>query len=296
MSLPVTIENEALRVELYPHFGGKILSLIDKADEFELLFDYPAEFPTTPQYDQPYSGSYCAGWDECFPAVGPGPYPTHPYKGIGVPDHGELWGLPSTIVPIKDGIITEWQGLRFGYHFLRRLWLDGPVLNAEYTVQNLAPFDFHFVWSLHALASMNVPVELGLPGGVYRLSHDEEGRRIDVPFEWPVTAAGDRLDRPRDLPPKRGWKAFAVEPISAPAVVNYPSRGRSVSIEYSSADAVPAHWGVWVSTAGWAGKTHFAIEPTTGRFDELDRACKDGSAGRIPASGKLGWMVQWKVR
>ena len=87
MSLPVTIENQALRLEVYPHFGGKVHSIVDKADEYELLFDFPAEFPTTCQYDQPYPSSYYAGWDECFPTIAPGKYPGHPYDGIPVPDH-----------------------------------------------------------------------------------------------------------------------------------------------------------------------------------------------------------------
>jgi len=191
MSLPVTIENEALRVELYPLFGGKVVSIVDKADEHELLYDYATEFPTNPQYDQPYTVGYHAGWDECFPAIAPGAYPTYPYRGIGVPDHGELWGLVPVIAPIKNGIVTEWNGLRFGYRFSRRLWIDGPSLTAEYTVQNLAPFDFHFVWSQHPLLSVDVPVQLELPGGSYRLSHDQDRKQINAPYEWPTTAAGE---------------------------------------------------------------------------------------------------------
>jgi hypothetical protein len=295
MSLPVTIENESLRVVLYPTFGGKILSIIDRADEYELLFDYPTEFPTSPQYDQPYIVGYHAGWDECFPAVGAGPYPTHPYKGINVPDHGELWGLPPVVAPIKSGIITEWMGLRFGYRFSRKLWVEGPSLVAEYSLQNLAPFDFHFVWSQHPLASVHSPVELEMPRGVYRLSHDGEGKRFDTPFDWPITASGDRLSKPEDLPPKRGWKIFSLEPISTPAVVRYPARNRSLTIEYSSPDALAAYWGVWINT-GWGGQKHISVEPTTGRFDELDRSFKDGSAGCVASSGKLGWTVRWTVR
>lgn len=296
MSLPVTIENAALRVKLFPHFGAKVLSIVDKADEFELLFDYPTEFPTTPQYDQPYGASYHAGWDECFPGVGQGVYPIHPYKGIAVPDHGELWGLSPTVAPIRNGIITEWQGLRFGYRFSRKLWLEDASVHSEYTVSNLAPFDFHFVWSQHALlASEHSPAVLELPRGIYRLSHDAQGKRIDSPFDWPTTPAGERLSHPSELPQKQGWKSFSNEPISSPAVVRYPTRGRTCTIEYSSVDALPAYWGVWINT-GFGGQKQFSIEPTTGRFDELDRSFKDGSAGRVAASGKMSWSVQWSVR
>src|SRR3954464_10021207 len=196
MSLPVHIENDSLRLEVYPHFGGKVLSIIDKADNYELLFDFPTELPTTCHYDRPYTSSYYAGWDECFPAVGGGPYPIHPYKGINVPDHGEVWALPTIAVPTKDGLTTEWHGLRFGYHLTRRLWIEGPVLTAEYSLVNQAPFDLHFVWAMHALQSLHSPVELELPPGMYRFSHDADGKRMDAPFEWPLTPAGENLNRP----------------------------------------------------------------------------------------------------
>lgn len=294
MSLPVTVENEALRAEIYPQFGGKVLSLIDKADDFELLFDYPSEFPTTCQYDRPYSNGYCAGWDECFPAVAPGIYPSHPYKGVPIPDHGELWSLPGSVVPSKDGVTTEWNGLRFGYRFTRRIVLQGSTLRAEYSLRNGAPFDFHFVWSMHALSSLHVPVQFQMPAGGYRLSHDEEKRRIDAPFDWPVTAAGHDLSSPVLLPPKRGWKIFSNEPIAAPVVVQYPSRGRKLTVEFASEDGLRAYWGLWVNS-GFGGYRHFAVEPITGRYDELDRSVQDGSAGNVPPSGKVSWAVQWSV-
>jgi hypothetical protein len=295
MSLPVTIENDALKLEVYPQFGGKVLSIIDKADKYELLFDYPTDFPTNCQYDQPYPSSYYAGWDECFPAVGAGPHPSHPYKGINVPDHGELWSLPTVAVPTKDGITTEWHGLRFGYTFSRKLWIDGPSIHAEYCVQNLAPFDFQFVWAMHSLMSLHSPVELEMPGGTYRLSHDHLLQRSDAPFDWPITGAGDNLKRPDNLPQKQGWKIFSAEPISTPAIVRYPARNRGLKIEYSSDDALAAYWGVWINTGGWVTHHHFAIEPTTGRFDEVDRSAKDGSAGRVAALGRSGWRVRWTL-
>ena len=296
MSLPVTIENDAVRLEVYPQFGGKVLSLVDKADEYELLFDYPAELPTVCQYDQPYANSYYAGWDECFPAVAAGPFPSHPYKGIAVPDHGELWSLPSTAVPTKDGITNVWHGLRFGYRLTRKLWIEGPTIHVDYTLVNLAPFEFPFVWAMHALQSMHSPAELALPGGTYRLSHDAQNNRIDAPFTWPITGAGQDISRPNQMPPSQAWKVFSAEPISAPAYVRYPSRGRSLKIEYSSEDGVEAYWGVWVNTGGWVRQNHFAIEPTTGRFDQVDVSRQDKSAARLPASGKLAWSVTWTLQ
>jgi hypothetical protein len=296
MSQPVTVENDALRLNVYPMIGGKVASIVDKADKFELLFNYPTELPTDSQYGLPYQSSWYAGWDECFPAVAAGPYPRHPYDGINVPDHGELWGLPTVAVPTKDGITTVWHGLRFGYRITRKLYLDGPSLVAEYTLVNLAPFEFRFVWAMHALMSMALPVEIDVGRGApFRLSHDAEGRETTEAFGWPEIG-GDDLSKPHALPPRRGWKVFSVNPIESPAVVRYPSRGREVSIAYDSPDAIGGYWGVWINTGGWGRHTHFAIEPTSGRYDQVDRASRDGSAGRLPPVGKVGWTVRWTVR
>src|SRR5215204_4923658 len=172
MAQPVIIESEALRATVWPQFGGKVTSVVDKADGYELLFGYPAELPTGPQYDLPYGKGWYAGWDECFPAVAPSRYVGHPYDGIAVPDHGELWGLPTTSVPAGNGITTVWHGLRFGYRLTRKLTLTGPTLSAEYTLINLAPLEFRFVWAQHALLAMGVAVEMELPAEPFRLSHD----------------------------------------------------------------------------------------------------------------------------
>jgi hypothetical protein len=296
MAQPVTVENDALRVEVWPQFGGKVSSVVDKADGYDLMFTYPAELPTGPQYDMPYGKGWYAGWDECFPGVAPGRYVGHPYDGIMVPDHGELWGVPTVSVPAKNGVTTVWHGLRFGYRLTRKLSIEGPTLTAEYTLINLAPLEFRFVWAQHALLAMTAAVELSIDQNQFRLSHDAKGTDIQRPFEWGSGPAEvGRMDRPGALRVGSGWKVFGMQPIASPAVVRYPGRGRGLSVAYGSDDALPAYWGIWINTGGWAGHHHFAVEPTTGRFDQLDRAIHDNSAGRLEPLGRRDWFVQWTV-
>ncbi len=296
MSQPINIENDSLRMEVWPQLGGKIASLVDKADGFDLLFNYPAEFPERSQYDLPYNKGWYAGWDECFPAIAPSKYVGHPYDGIPVPDHGEVWSLPAIASPVKDGITTVWHGLRFGYRLTRTVHLDGPSVVAEYSLVNLAPFEFRFVWALHPLMSMAAPVELDVPRGMaFRMSHDALMHEIAGEFQWPATAQGDDLSKPSSLRGGMGWKVYSSHPISAPLAVRYPTRNRRLEIHYSSDDGLPAYWGVWINTGGWGTHHHFGIEPTTGRFDQLDRAIKDHSAGMVEPLGKRTWAVRMTV-
>ena len=288
MSQPVTIENDWIRMQVWPTIGGKVASIIDKADKYELMFNYPAELPTGPQYNEPFDESWHAGWDECFPSVAPSPYPGHPYDGIAVPDHGELWGLPTMAVPTKNGITTVWHGLRFGYTLSRKLYLEGPAIIAEYTLLNRAPFEFHFVWAQHGLLAMTVPVQLHLNDDkTMRYSHDAKGIEHREKFEWP--ALGDlNMSVPEQLPAKRGWKIFAEHPIRKPLLIQYPTRNRSLEASYSSPDGLEAYWGIWINTGGWGAQKTFSVEPTTGRFDQINESVQDKSAGSVEPSGKRG--------
>jgi hypothetical protein len=227
------------------------------------------------------------GWDECFPTIARANYPGHPYDGIPIPDHGELWGIPTVAVPTKDGITTVWHGLRFGYRLTRKLYLDGAGLTAEYKLVNLAPFDLHFVWAAHALmnwGASDAEIDLG-DATPCRLSHDANGVESGETFTWPKHH-GENFARLGALEPKRGWKLYTENPIDRPAVIRFPSRGRQISVAFASEDGVAAYWGVWINTGGWAGHKHFAIEPTTGRYDALDRSARDGSAGAACGTGK----------
>lgn len=294
----ITIENDAVSIEVWPQFGGKVSSVIDKADGFDLLFSYPTEFPPGPQYDSAYNKTWYAGWDECFPAIIPCKYVRHPYEGISVPDHGELWGLPTVAVPTKDGITCVWHGLRFGYRLTRKLYLDGASVVAEYTLVNLAPFDFHFVWAQHPILTLALPAKIGFEPGAsraFRFSHAGGAVPVDQPFEWPVLDGGLDLSSPADLPDGATWKVFSQEPISSPITVRYPTRGRTLKIEYASDSSLAAYWGLWINTGGWGGHRHFAIEPSTGRFDQVDRALRDGSAGLVGPSGRVDWATRWSL-
>jgi hypothetical protein len=77
--------------------------------------------------------------------------------------------------------------------------------------------------------------------------------------------------------------------------VSYPSRGRSLRMEYASESGLAAYWGIWMNSGGWGGHRHFAIEATTGRFDQIDRATRDGSAGQVGPLGRVDWSTRWSV-
>ena len=107
---------------------------------------------------------------------------------------------------------------------------------------------------------------------------------------------GENLSNPLSLPSRKGWKVFSADPIDSPFVIRYPGRGRTLRIEYASEDRLAAYWGIWINSGGWEGHKHFAVEPTTGRFEQIDRAIKDGSAGMVGPQGRRNWSVRWNLQ
>lgn len=284
LNVPVTIENDDLKLDVWPQFGGKVSSIVDKADGHELLFTIPTELPTRCQYGVPYSQGWYIGWDECFPAITEGPYPLHPYEFVQNPDHGECWSLPTTAVPTRDGITTVWHGLRFGYRLTRKLYLHGPTVIAEYTLVNLAPFEFRFAWALHALMSMSSPVEFDLG-----FTDNHHGPA------WPQLSDDVSFTRSDALPDGRGWKRYSASPVQKSVIVRYPNRGRSLTVDYSSEDNVPAYWGIFVNTGKWEGHHCFAIEPTTAQADSLQKAIESNTAACVKPMGRVNWSATMRV-
>ena len=274
MSQPVLIENDHLRLEIWPQFGGKVSSMIDKADNHELLFTLPTELPTRCQYAMPYADGWAAGWDECFPALAPGPYPLHPYESVGVPDHGEVWPLPTTSVPNRDGITTVWHGLRFGYRLTRKLYLDQSSVICEYTLINLAPFDFRFAWTPQILLSALSPTEIDLG----------ESHRLHSGLDWPALDEQNAYDRFENLPEGLAWRVHGQSPVRTPARVRYVDRKRLLQIEFDSETGVEGFWSVSVNTGSSAGQRHLSVAPVTARCDDLAAAVADGSAATLPAT------------
>jgi hypothetical protein len=160
-------------------------------------------------------------------------------------------------------------------------------------VNNLAPFDFRFVWAQHSLMSVLSPVEVDLGELTCRLSRDGAGRELQAPpFTWPNSPEGEDFSRPDKLGGKRAWKIFANDAIAAPALISYPQRGRTLRVEYDSEDGTQAYWGVWID-AGWNGhhatRADWAMHLSTlfpeGRLKKFIevRGCDCGSIEMIAA-------------
>src|SRR5689334_18830697 len=139
----LSIQTGLIDLSIIPELGGKINSLRDTRSGREWLWRHP-RFP----YKQvPYGSSYTAasdtgGWDECFPSVAECKYPSAPWKGAAIQDHGELWSQsPEFEISEQSQSVllrTVWQGITLPYTFRRVITLanNSASVHVDYEVVN----------------------------------------------------------------------------------------------------------------------------------------------------------------
>lgn len=302
------LSNTHLALTLLPDPGGKIVSLVHKDSRREWLWRNLRLPLRRPDYDAPYATQAdFGGLDECFPTVGACHYPSAPWQGIPVPDHGELFAQPWVVEILNEGEETSIHmgcyGVRFPYCFERTLTLhaDRPGLQLKYRVTNLSPFAFPFLWSIHPLLRLEPGMRLSLPKGVETVwiefsSHDFFGAK-GTQQPWPIarTARGEPFDL-STIPP--AWVELAVKYFTQPLSGNEPVEtaletrdGHGLRFRFDPRSVT--HVGIWMNCGGWAGTNgepyyNIGFEPCIGGTDALEAAVNDLNS--------YGWLGPREVK
>ena len=166
----IRVQTGLLELTVVPDLGGKISSLRDLRSGREWLWRHPRY----PYKKVPHGSSYIehadtGGWDECFPSVSQCQYPSEPWQGAAIQDHGELWSQAAVVEVFEAAdtlkLLSRWQGVALPYTFTRILTLaaDSSVIRADYEATNNAEQPIHFVWCIHPLLAIEADMELHLP-------------------------------------------------------------------------------------------------------------------------------------
>jgi hypothetical protein len=214
-------------MEIQPEHGGRIISLRLAGDE---LLDQGIGV------DDPSAAGFVAagarGWDEMVPCVDASVYPgPGAYEGVELPDHGEAWRLPWTV--IADGTL-ECVGRVLPWRLRRRVELGERAVRLTYAYRNDGAEPLLAYWCAHPLFryESDMKVEVGSP-----VPRPESGTSKKV-FLRKGLADNARL----------AWKS-----------------GSAVLIAWDK--QVTPYVGVWVCNGDLGGYRHIAIEPATGGGD-----------------------------
>ena len=265
----VTIQSDLVEAVILPEYGGKFSSIKYKGKE--LLWQNSEKCFFKSKYDTSFLDGDVSGFDEMFPTINSCFYPNYPWKGVELPDHGEVWALPWKADISEKEVGLSVNGVRLPYKFEKKVWFVKPdVLQIDYRVTNNTTFPMKFIWAAHPLFNIDKYSVLILPCGVEEIINAYGGRKRLGAFgkrhKWPLTITEDGLEYDmRRLDPSNNtcdkYYVWGPVPRGECAVYNEKS-GEYIKFVFP-VDKVP-YLGIWLNENGLVNQSNIALEPCTG--------------------------------
>jgi hypothetical protein len=232
-----------------------------------------AIFPNDPGDD--FSTSPLVGMDECLPTIAP-----CAWQKRTLADHGEVWSKPWNVddEAWARGVLNTTVRLEVSpFDFQRSIELREDVVHLSYTLNNRSAIEEQFVWAMHPLLRLRTWDELVLPASTRALLDDES---------W--------IDNVNSAVPPGGCSKLYAGPLTEGfAGIHNSKTGDRLEFEWSPSENNSL--GLWLTSGGWHGHSHFAIEPTNAADDRLDQAAARNRCGRLAAAGTASWTVRLRL-
>jgi len=281
----VQINTGITELSIIPELGGKVNSLRDSRTGREWLWRHPR----FPYKVVPHGSSYTAasdtgGWDECFPSVAECEYPSDPWKGAAIQDHGEIWSHAAEFEMAEQAdsvtLLTRSQGIALPYTFTRTITLtaNSSIIRVNYEVQNKSDQPMDYVWSLHPLLAIEPGMELLLPSSArFHVNGTIPENLVSTKkdLQYPFAASG--LNFPA-LPETSAGRAIKIWSDPLPAGEGWTSvRAHNGELKMRWNVALLPQVAVWMNFGAWAadGGTPYynlGLEPCIGGQDSLNDA------------------------
>lgn len=296
----VTIETEQVRLITVPGMGAKIVSIFDKRMGREWLLPPPNRPFRPAAYGAVFIEQDMSGWDEMYPTIDECLYPlAGEHAGKLLPDHGEVWAIPWTLVNGKaDEIRLEVTGRALPYRLTRTIsFIEAAKLRFAYTVENLSDQDLIGFWTAHPQFVVDTETRIVLSPEVTTVLNvvgDSHWGEIGKAYAWrePVPHAGDAIYLDRvSLPTRRDCRKIYLPPEQAIswAALHNLSDGSLLRLSWDA--AVVPYFGIWVDEGTYTPLSTAALEPSTGYYDSLTTALENKRVPTVPARGSLEWYL-----
>ena len=297
----VVLENRLLRAVLLPGLGGKIISLVDKTADIELLWRNE-RVPVRPvPFGSGYDEVFLGGWDELFPNDQP-----ELLAGEPMPDHGELWSLPWSVVDVEKDAdevsveLTASPPISATTASKRLVLGDDSVLRTDYRVTNHGRRDLPFLWKSHVAVRLQPDTTISMAAGEVLVHEFGEPRTRPAAgsFRWPITVVDDVEHDFRHLPDvtERGVTEFllATSLTQGECGVVHPTAGTGLTLEWDPAD-LPSCWLFGSYGGGWRGLDVLVLEPCTGYPLSVSDGVAAGTHQVLPAGVTRTWSLTARV-
>jgi galactose mutarotase-like enzyme len=288
----LVLENEKVRAVVVPELGARILSLIYKPTETDFAWhstDAPLKKPTAELEN-------VSGFFDCLPTTDP-----CTFKGRTLPLGGEVSSIPWRI--LKPERTRNTARIRAEanckiypllIHKEISLIKNKPVLTLEYEVRNLSNETLEYHYSSHNTLQVTPFHRIVLPHEVSKVKLGYAGQfgKMGDEITWPecIDNKGEKVDvgkirGPCEKTMENLYTARLKERWSA--LIN-EARQEAIGFRFEG-DALP-YILICTNNTGWRDYYFAAIEPVTGRPDNLDVAVNQWSDyATLGPKAKVNW-------
>jgi hypothetical protein len=295
------LENNLLKVQILPEFGGKIVSLRSVRTGEEFLLPPINEYDhVSPSAD--FSASDGGGFDECLPSV-------TTCKSIAgessISDHGDLWRVPWHVDSEDRAVVLHADATSRPLRLTRRATLEDATLVLEYDLVNLSDSPASWLWSAHPLLRVAAGDRIVLPDGIEEVAVEysaggffARGTSIPWPIATSLSGITTDLSSVSERDGKTSHKLFARLRGSGWGALYRREFGQGLVVRFDS-NALP-FLGLWICAGAWpstgvAKQYTVAIEPTTSDSDSLESAVRNGTSRTLNAREHFRWRLDFEL-
>ncbi len=281
----VRMESSRLCVDVLPDLGGKILNLVDKTQDRNVLWHNPRIYPHPAPLQANFDDHYAGGWDDGFPTC----VPCRNEYGDEIPYLGEVWNLPLSVVVEEAGRGNAQVRFTGATPITPASWSrtlvleeDSPSLRLDTVIENSGTRPFSFNWGTHAAVAVSAGDRIDAPtaSAVVREAGGGGLGEVDDEYDYPYVTLkdGSLVDVRRVLEPATG--SFALHVLSPMtggwiAVTNTAARS-GFGLVFDPAVQTAA-W-QWMNYGGFRGLYHAIIEAWLSPATSLEAAISDRTA------------------
>lgn len=283
----VVLESDDLVVAVVPEQGARVTSLRNRRDGREWLAPPRGNSDASASASRVFTETDHFGLDEMCPTVDPCRYPSAPYEGRDVPDHGELWcGLWEVRELTATSLTQRFESSDFGYTFERRLELREATLRFDYELEVTGP-PTSLLWALHPQFSMRDGSRL-LLGGERDAVLDTTSPLAPKDVAW----TGDLVVE-RDVLDGEDRMLYLRREDRVEEATLVDVTGSWLRLGW---DARFAHYlGIWMDRGRYRDGNVIAMEPTNGFYDDLARCVHQGTVTEFLTGDPVSWWVEISV-
>jgi len=293
------LENDRLRTVLMPGYGARILSIIYKPTETEFVWHNPRIPVMKPTYKPEFED--VSGLFDCVPTC-----EACTYKKWDLPMFGEVASEPWRVVKTQKkprSITVKLQRKCEVYPLMVNKALtitkNESVLELNYKLENLSDEQLDFHYSGHNTLNINPSYRIVLPHEVTKVKRgmaitDRVGNLGDE-IPWPITTdrQGKTIDLSKVGQPCEGTGENLYTPKLKESWAVAFNESRKEAIGFSFQAEVLPYILVWITRGGYQGYYHMALEPSTGRPDNLDVAVNQWkNYSSIEPRGNVSWTTK----